>query len=205
MSTMSTTWMDHAPTRDEVEAHEKAHGFNWWPDTDALPGALWMWRQNKSDIPTVGVLRIDEDGEYRMLSEDLGSEWSAPTDQGQWLPLTADGLPVPTDVAKPAADGRCIYRFHHWFGDMGDLSGVFLARPEDVAAAMGRIAYFGEVLGEHSDAWCYLNPENVTLVSDSPEAVRVVAAIGLVSGYNPLHCLDAEREGYQRKARESGR
>lgn len=202
---MSTTWMDCAPTREEAEAHEKAHGFNWRPDPDALPAALWMWRQSKSDIPTVGVLRIDEDGGYMMWSEDLGSEWSAPTDQGQWLPLTADGLPVPTDVAKPSADGRCVYRFAEDFDRMGDLSGVFLARPEDVAAAMGRRAYFDGALGKHSNVWCDLNAQNVTLVSDSPEAARVVAELDLSNGYNPLHCLDAEREGYQRKAQEGGK
>ena len=192
MSTMSTTWLDRPPTREEVEAHERAHGCNWWPDTDATPGALWMWRPGKGAIPTVGVLRVADDGEYRLWSEDLGSEWSAPTDQGQWLPLTADGLPVPTDVAKPSEDGRCIYRFHQFFGRMGDLYGVFLARPEDVAAAMGRRAYFGEVLGKHSEVWCDIDAENVTMVSDSPEAVRVVAELGLTSGYNPLSYCNAE-------------
>ena len=97
-------------------------------------------------------------------------------------------------------DGQCIYRFHQWFGRMGDLNGVFLARPEDVAAALGRRAYFGEVLGKHSDVWCDVTADNVTLASDNPEAVRVVAELGLESGYNPLDYFDDEADAARAEA-----
>lgn len=90
--------------------------------------------------------------------------------------------------------GRCIYKFHADFDGAGGIDSVFLARPEDVAAAMGRRAYFDGVLSKHSSACCDLSAENITMVSDNPEAVRVVAELGLSSGHNPLDYLNARRD-----------
>ena len=92
-------------------------------------------------------------------------------------------------------DKRGIYRYSESFGRQGDLSGVFTATAAEVDAAMGRKVYFGEVLGKHSDVWSVMGPEDITLVSDAPEAVAVVDSLGLATGTNPLEYLaeaDAE-------------
>lgn len=92
---------------------------------------------------------------------------------------------------------RGIYRYSESFGRMGDLKGVFTATAAEVASAMGRQVHFGEVLGKHSDVRTTLGPEDITLVSDAPEAVAVVDSLGLATGTNPLEYLaeaDAEAE-----------
>jgi hypothetical protein len=82
-----------------------------------------------------------------------------------------------------------IYRFDQDFGRMGGLDGVFVATDEEVLAATGKVARFGEALGKHSDVWCELDADNVKLLTDEPSAVDVVEKYRLGTGYNPLHYL----------------
>lgn len=92
-----------------------------------------------------------------------------------------------------------MYRFVQGFGRMGELEGLFYAEDAEVAAVMGEVAYFGEVLGEGSNVICVLDETNVIeIASDEAFVDRVRVVIGEV-GYNPLDYLsdgwdDPERE-----------
>jgi hypothetical protein len=88
-----------------------------------------------------------------------------------------------------------IYKFYWNCGRMGDLSSVFVAAADAVAAAIGKEVYFGEVLGKHSEVGGTLAAEDITLASDDPSAVSVVESLKLSVGLNPLSYLsDSDEE-----------
>ena len=70
-----------------------------------------------------------------------------------------------------------LYKFHWGVHRMGDLRGVFLAEPEDVASAIGRGVYFGEVLGKHSEIEGTLDVGDVTEIECSAEFVAEFATL----------------------------
>ena len=75
---------------------------------------------------------------------------------------------------------------------MGNLSSVFVATDTQVAEAIGKEIYFGEVLGKHSDIHGPLAASDVTLASDDPAAVAIVESLKLCSGRNPLDYIDED-------------
>lgn len=87
-----------------------------------------------------------------------------------------------------------VYKFYCDFRRMGELEGVFVSNSEDIKAAIGQTAYFGEVLGKHSDVWCELDDSMFTLVSEDPNVVDVIVKHRLSSGYNPLSYINQEDE-----------
>ena len=82
-----------------------------------------------------------------------------------------------------------VYKFFWDCGRMGELYGLFLATDEDVKAAIGKRAYFGEVLGKHSEIEGEVEEADITLVSDDPAVVKVIEDHNLQSGYSPLDYL----------------
>jgi hypothetical protein len=85
---------------------------------------------------------------------------------------------------------KAIYKFYWNCGRMGDLEGVFIADKEKVASAIGKNVYFGEVLGKHSEIYGNLDQEDVTFVTDDPHVIELFELHDLVSGYNPLECME---------------
>jgi hypothetical protein len=83
----------------------------------------------------------------------------------------------------------------HW-GRGYSVEGVFLATPEQVAAAVGKTAYFGEICGKHSDVSLNIKPDTIKLVTDVPSEVDLIRRLGLERGENPIAAL-AEREGFE--------
>ena len=72
---------------------------------------------------------------------------------------------------------------------MGELEGTFLASPEDVAEAMGKTIYFGEVLGKHSDIYGELEESDIELITDDQKVIELLTGkIGnaLFTGYDPI-------------------
>lgn len=81
-----------------------------------------------------------------------------------------------------------VFRFNLDYGRQGTLSGVFVSTQEKVDCLINRKieVYFGEVLGKHSEVYGALEPNEITLISDNPEVVKVVEENGLTNGYNPF-------------------
>lgn len=77
---------------------------------------------------------------------------------------------------------------------MGHVEGVFVATEEDVEKIMGQEIYFGEILGKHSEVCFDMDTSNLTMVSNSPEVVKVIEDHGLESGYNPFAYWEEEEE-----------
>jgi hypothetical protein len=90
-----------------------------------------------------------------------------------------------------------LYRFDASFGRMGDLRGLFVADDEtDVKPAIGKRAYFGEVLGKHSEVWIdKLAPEHFEPLTDDAGFIAKFEEYGCASGFNPLHYIRCEECG----------
>lgn len=81
---------------------------------------------------------------------------------------------------------RNLYRFA-WDFRGGRVEGVFAATAEEVAAAIGREAYFGEVLGKHSEVGGSIGVDDISLVTDDQPFVTKAVELGVVPfGLNPL-------------------
>ncbi len=91
--------------------------------------------------------------------------------------------------------GICLYSFYADFGRDGYLEGLFIASKSDVEGAIGKTAYFGEVLGKHSDISLELEEGDFEIKSEDKDLiVGLHDAFGctsfLLSGYNPLDYID---------------
>ena len=81
-----------------------------------------------------------------------------------------------------------LYRFEAYFGRMGSLRGQFVADDEkDVAPAIGKPAYFGEVLGKHSEIEIdRLEEKHFKVLTDDAAFLSKFVEYGCASGFNPL-------------------
>lgn len=79
-----------------------------------------------------------------------------------------------------------IYKFYWDYGRNGEVSGVFVAEDTEVEEIIGNEVYFGEILGKHSEVYGTVTSEDITLISDNPEFVKMFKEhIGTI-GYNPI-------------------
>lgn len=92
---MTGLWRVRGPTPDELRAHAEAHGRVWWPEGEDGAHGLWAWRHDAGAIPGIYVVRQGRrDDELLLWSEDIESDIRVSPHEGQWMPLTADGVPV---------------------------------------------------------------------------------------------------------------
>lgn len=83
-----------------------------------------------------------------------------------------------------------IYEFYWDCGRSGDLEGLFIADSDDVAKAIGKNIYFGEVLGKHSEVEGILEAGDITLKTDDQEFIAKVIEIfgeNFGSGFDPIY------------------
>lgn len=82
---------------------------------------------------------------------------------------------------------RKLYRFRRDFGRMGHLEGVFVTTEEEIESSIGMEAYFGEVLGKHSEVWCELERSDFEVITEDLSFITKAVEYGLVpAGRNPL-------------------
>jgi len=78
-----------------------------------------------------------------------------------------------------------LYRFH-WGGYYGELHGAFVADDAEVSKAIGKLIYFGEVLGKHSEVAEYLDTDDIEVISEDQHFIEQFKEIVGEVGYNPL-------------------
>lgn len=84
-----------------------------------------------------------------------------------------------------------LYRFYWDCGRMGDVTGVFIAEAAQVAKAIGQEAYFGEILGKHSEVSGTLEADHFEVLTDDQEFIKKFEEYGLDgTGYNPLDYIE---------------
>lgn len=81
---------------------------------------------------------------------------------------------------------KYLYKFYWDCGRMGDLETLFVATEDEVKDLIGRNAYFGEVLGKHSEIEGEIEEKDITRLDlDSETVERVSEILGKIwSGYD---------------------
>lgn len=93
------------------------------------------------------------------------------------------------DALRDTEPTRAVWQFQYDAGNMGILSGIFVATTGAVQETEGKTAYFGEVLGKHSDIAVRLKYSYFTKLSDDITFVKQFSEFGCSTGYNPLEYL----------------
>lgn len=101
------------------------------------------------------------------------------------------------------AKNRVLVKLDQSVGRMGDVEGLFVCTEDEYKALIGDTAYFGEVLGKHSQVTVTLNASNLTVLSRDQEKIAWLEGLVIgktepavetttVSGLNPLHYINRE-------------
>jgi len=84
-----------------------------------------------------------------------------------------------------------IYTYYKDFGRRGELEGLFIADHEDLIKLEGKMIYFGEVLGKHSEVIVEFSyDENIDVRTQDQEFIkkfREIMGDNYYTGYNPLN------------------
>lgn len=83
---------------------------------------------------------------------------------------------------------RAVYKLHFDCGRQGTLEGLFTAKKNHVKWLLesGAEVYFGKVLGKHSEVMGPIEEDDITLVSDDLNTIKVIEENGLQNGYDPF-------------------
>lgn len=83
-----------------------------------------------------------------------------------------------------------LYRYIENFGGSGTVEGLFIVDSIDVAKAVGKEIYLGEVLGKHSDVVTYLPEESIELITEEQKFIADLRLLfdddETISGINPI-------------------
>ena len=86
-------------------------------------------------------------------------------------------------------------------GRSGNVSGVFICTKQQIADAVGKEVYFGEILGKHSEVYGTLDEGDIEILSDDQYFISLMLEIfpdGEISGYNPLsYVQETEEDEYE--------
>lgn len=87
-----------------------------------------------------------------------------------------------------------IYNYKWDCRRMGTVESTFIATEAEVQAIVGKQVNFGEILGKHSEIYGEIEESEITLVSQNPEAIKIVESLDILpTGHNPfwyLNCHD---------------
>lgn len=87
-----------------------------------------------------------------------------------------------------------LYKFYWDCGRQGDLDGLFVATQEEVDNIIGKEVNFGEALGKHSEVYGTVDKDDITLITNSEEVIKIFEEHNISCGYNPLEYYDADLE-----------
>jgi hypothetical protein len=81
-------------------------------------------------------------------------------------------------------------------GRSGDIQGLFITTKEKLMSSIGKTAYFGEILGKHSDVTVKLTEEDFEIKSEDWDFIDKLMDLldADISGYNPLNYIDHDTE-----------
>jgi hypothetical protein len=88
---------------------------------------------------------------------------------------------------------KILYKFYWDCGRQGDVDGTFVATEEEVAAAMGKEVYFGEILGKHSEIFGTLEEKDLKVLTDDQKFIEMFEKLVGDVGHNPLRYLSENR------------
>jgi hypothetical protein len=89
---------------------------------------------------------------------------------------------------------KYLWKFYWYCGRQGDLDGLFVATEEEIKNIIGKRAYFGEVLGKHSEVYGNIEENDIEKIDLDSETVEKVSKIlgKTWSGFNPIEYIKYE-------------
>lgn len=93
----------------------------------------------------------------------------------------------------PTSD-NILWKFYWDCGRMGSVESIFTATQEEIDSILGKVIYFGEILGKHSEIYGPLFKENLTLLSSDQTFVNEYTRLVGNIGHNPFDYLEEEEE-----------
>jgi len=89
---------------------------------------------------------------------------------------------------------EALYRFDVSFRRGGKLSGIFIAKKEDVDNLIknSTTVWFGEILGKHSEIVLDMEDDMFTMLTDEQNVLDIVRKYNLENGYNPFDYIEEE-------------
>lgn len=89
---------------------------------------------------------------------------------------------------------KYLWKFCWEYGRRGNVEGLFIATEDEVRNSLGKEAYFGEILGKHSEVYGILEECDFEKVEIEFEAIeRLASYLGDTwCGYNPLDYVNSE-------------
>jgi len=87
---------------------------------------------------------------------------------------------------------RYLWKFDCDCGRQGSLDGLFVATEEEIKNTIGQYAYFGEVLGKHSEVCGNIEKDEIIKLDLDCETVEKVSKLlgNTWSGFNPMHYIE---------------
>ena len=85
-----------------------------------------------------------------------------------------------------------VYKFCWDSGRGGNVESIFIATDDEVESIIGKEVWFGEILGKHSEVYGTIEPGEIVLITDDPQAIRMFEVYNFSIGYNPFDYLPEE-------------
>lgn len=89
-----------------------------------------------------------------------------------------------------SANANKLWDFYWDCGRQGDVKSTFVATDDEIADIVGKRAYFGEILGKHSEVYGDIEEADFTMVSDDPAFVESFRSKVGSTGHCPFDYIE---------------
>lgn len=85
---------------------------------------------------------------------------------------------------------KILVEFYWDCGRSGELTGLFVTTKEKLENLYGQEAYFGEVLGKHSEISGTITEDDFTVRTDNQECIKLFEELIGEQGFNPFDYVE---------------
>lgn len=83
---------------------------------------------------------------------------------------------------------KAVFKLNIKMRRSGNIEGIFIAEKEQIEYLLSSKIeiYFGEIAGKHSEIFGSIGADDIKMISDDKNVIKVIETYGLSTGYNPL-------------------
>ena len=85
---------------------------------------------------------------------------------------------------------KILVEFYWDCGRSGELTGLFVTTKDELENLYGQDAYFGEVLGKHSEISGTITEDDFTIKTDNQEFIKLFEELIGEQGFNPFDYVE---------------
>lgn len=89
-----------------------------------------------------------------------------------------------------------LYKFYWDCDKLGEISGIFVEEQEDLEGILGKVIYFGDILGKGTEVLGTFTEDSVEVLSEDQEFIEMFEDVVGQHGCNPLDYYDWEDPEY---------